>query len=62
MIHYKASEESALSITDKSLLLLDSGGQYSSGTTDITRVFHMGEPSAEEKKHYTIRTRVLSSL
>ncbi|MBV52914.1 MAG: Xaa-Pro aminopeptidase [Coxiellaceae bacterium] len=54
VIHYKASESSALSVTDASLLLLDSGGQYVSGTTDITRVFHMGEPSAEEKRHYTL--------
>ena len=33
--------------------LLDSGGQYLDGTTDVTRTFHFGTPTAEEKNAYT---------
>ena len=54
IIHYRAEDKSALTITDQSLLLLDSGGQYSSGTTDITRVFHLGSPTDQQKQHYTL--------
>lgn len=32
------------------MMLIDSGGQYTDGTTDITRVLYIGEPSEEEKK------------
>lgn len=55
IIHYDAnkSERPAL-IDDSQMLLLDSGGQYQSGTTDITRMFHLGEPTAEQKRHYTL--------
>ena len=54
IIHYKAEPISDSEITDQSLLLIDSGGQYRSGTTDITRVFHCGEPTADQKQHYTL--------
>ena len=33
--------------------LLDSGGQYLDGTTDVTRAFHFGTPTLEEKQSYT---------
>ena len=36
-----------------SLLLLDSGGQYLDGTTDVTRTYHFGEPTSFEKEAYT---------
>lgn len=35
------------------VLLVDSGGQYLDGTTDVTRCFHFGEPTAEEKDSFT---------
>ena len=35
------------------LLLVDSGGQYLDGTTDVTRAYHFGTPTAEEKDAYT---------
>lgn len=54
VIHYRASENSAKKLADQNLFLLDSGGQYPQGTTDITRVFHFGTPSPEQKKHYTL--------
>ena len=53
IIHYRAEEDSAR-IENKSLLLLDSGGQYDTGTTDITRTVAMGELTREEKRDYTL--------
>jgi len=53
VIHYSSSEETNVRITDKSTLLLDSGGQYFSGTTDITRTFHFGTPKSKTKEAYT---------
>jgi Xaa-Pro aminopeptidase len=35
------------------MLLLDSGGQYSDGTTDVTRTLHLGEPSLYQKECFT---------
>ena len=35
------------------MILIDTGGQYSDGTTDITRVWYFGTPSKEEKTAYT---------
>ncbi|WP_235603088.1 aminopeptidase family protein P [Piscirickettsia litoralis] len=54
IMHYRASAESDKIIDDSSLFLLDSGGQYLEGTTDVTRTVHLGEPNAEQKKHYTL--------
>lgn len=52
--HYGASEESNVPLLDKGLYLVDSGGQYFYGTTDITRTIPLGETTAEEKKDYTL--------
>ncbi|PIZ04746.1 MAG: aminopeptidase P family protein [Gammaproteobacteria bacterium CG_4_10_14_0_8_um_filter_38_16] len=54
IVHYRASPESKHTITDKEMLLVDSGGQYFEGTTDITRTIHLGVPTLEQKKHYTL--------
>ncbi|MEZ4918449.1 MAG: aminopeptidase P family protein [Saprospiraceae bacterium] len=54
MPHYSATPESDLEILQKSLYLLDSGGQYLGGTTDTTRVMSMGEITEEEKVDYTL--------
>ena len=53
IIHYSATEETSAKIQPEGLLLVDSGGQYLEGTTDITRTFAMGEVSEEAKKHFT---------
>ncbi|MBR5288803.1 MAG: aminopeptidase P family protein [Clostridia bacterium] len=53
MMHYSATEESHAVIEPRDLLLIDSGGQYMEGTTDITRTFAMGDVSDEQKKHFT---------
>ena len=52
--HYRADETSAYAIDSKGLLLVDSGGQYPDGTTDITRTFACGELTDEEKRDYTL--------
>ena len=51
--HYKVSEESNLNIELNSLFLIDSGGQYKDGTTDITRTIGVGETTAEMKDRFT---------
>lgn len=54
IIHYSASEETNRTIDDSGVLLVDSGGQYPMGTTDITRTIHLGQPTADQKRHYTL--------
>lgn len=53
IIHYGATPETDIEVEPKSLFLVDSGGQYFDGTTDITRTFILGEISQEQKFHYT---------
>ena len=53
IIHYSATEETDAKITRDSLFMVDSGGQYLDGTTDVTRTFHYGEPSEEQIERYT---------
>ncbi len=55
--HYRAHKATALTIEGNGLLLIDSGGQYLGGTTDITRVWPIGalsEVTAEQKRDYTL--------
>lgn len=54
MMHYSASEESYADIEPRGFLLVDSGGTYKDGTTDITRTIAVGELTDLEKKYYTI--------
>jgi len=54
IVHYKASEETNRPIEAGTLLLVDSGGQYKDGTTDITRTVAIGTPSAEMRHHFTL--------
>ncbi|MBX9606992.1 MAG: aminopeptidase P family protein [Gammaproteobacteria bacterium] len=54
MPHYRATEASHAVIAGDGLLLIDSGGQYLGGTTDITRVWPIGTPSAAMKRDYTL--------
>jgi Xaa-Pro aminopeptidase len=54
MPHYRATEESHALIEGDGLLLIDSGGQYLGGTTDITRVWPIGTVSAAMKRDYTL--------
>lgn len=52
--HYSVSEESSKVVKANGLLVLDSGGCYESGTTDITRTLLFGEASEEEIRDYTL--------
>ena len=54
IVHYSATEESDVTLQSKGFLLLDSGGQYVDGTTDITRTIALGELTEEEKTDYTL--------
>lgn len=62
MMHYSATEESNATLEPGSFLLVDSGGQYYEGTTDITRTFALGEVSAELKKHFTLVAKSMLNL
>lgn len=53
MMHYSADKNNCSKIKNKGFLLVDSGGQYLDGTTDITRTFALGELTDEEKIHFT---------
>ncbi len=54
IIHYRASEKSAKKLKAENILLLDSGGQYLDGTTDVTRVIALGKISEEQKRNFTL--------
>lgn len=54
IIHYAVNAITDRALNDDNLFLLDSGGQYLEGTTDVTRVVHFGIPSATQKLHYTL--------
>lgn len=54
IVHYEPTEESSSDIKGDGLLLVDSGGQYTFGTTDITRTVALGTPTEEEKHDFTL--------
>ncbi|MDB5486376.1 MAG: aminopeptidase family protein [Reyranella sp.] len=53
IVHYRASEATERALEPGSLYLVDSGGQYRDGTTDITRTVAVGTPSPEMKDRFT---------
>jgi len=62
MPHYHATAESHAIIEGNGLLLIDSGGQYLNGTTDITRVVAVGTPSAEQKRDFSLELKAVIAL
>ncbi|MEL6922293.1 MAG: aminopeptidase family protein P, partial [Pseudomonadota bacterium] len=54
IVHYRVTEATNRHMSDGELLLVDSGAQYDDGTTDITRVIPLGQPTADYKKHFTL--------
>ena len=54
IVHYEATPETDARLEPHGLLLLDSGGQYTCGTTDITRTIALGTPTPEERRVYTL--------
>lgn len=53
IVHYRAPAEGSARLEAKGVLLLDSGGQYTTGTTDITRTVALGETTAEMRRNFT---------
>ena len=62
IMHYRAAIETCATIEGDGLLLIDSGGQYLGGTTDITRVIPVGTPSEAQKRDYTLVLKGLINL
>lgn len=54
IVHYSATVETNAELQPHGLLLSDTGGHYSDGTTDITRTFVLGEITGEEKRAFTL--------
>jgi Xaa-Pro aminopeptidase len=54
IVHYSATEESASTLKPEGVFLLDSGGQYLDGTTDITRTISLGKPTAKEQRDFSL--------
>ena len=60
--HYRVSTDSNLTVEDGHLLLVDSGGQYLDGTTDITRTMAIGTPTDEHKTCFTLVLQGMISI
>lgn len=62
MMHYSASHETQYKLEQEGLFLVDSGGQYYDGTTDITRTIALGDLNEELKHHFTSVVRGMIGL
>jgi Xaa-Pro aminopeptidase len=62
IMHYRATPEAHAEIEGEGLLLIDSGGQYLGGTTDITRVVPVGTPTAAHKRDFTLVLKGMINL
>jgi Xaa-Pro aminopeptidase len=62
IIHYAPPKKGSSLIKKEGILLVDSGGQYHDGTTDITRTFTLDSPTENAKKHYTLILKGMISL
>ena len=62
MMHYSANADSNAILKPEGLLLVDSGGQYYEGTTDITRTMALGEIPQEQKIHFTAVLKSMLNL
>lgn len=54
IVHYEPTPESASTLAPEGLLLMDTGGQYLEGTTDMTRTITLGNPTEQEKHDFTL--------
>jgi Xaa-Pro aminopeptidase len=62
IMHYSAPKEGSKEVTNEDTILVDSGGQYLEGTTDITRTFALGTASEEFKRNSTLALKGLIQL
>ena len=60
--HYRATAAAHATIAGEGLLLIDSGGQYTGGTTDITRVWPIGQVSDAQRRDYTLVLKAMMTL
>jgi len=61
MMHYHAKNDSSV-LRPEGMLLVDSGGQYLRGTTDVTRTFALGKVTEQMKRHYTLTLKGMLAL
>ncbi len=54
IVHYRPDAQKSAQLSANGTLLLDSGGQYLEGTTDITRTVALGKPSEKQREHFTL--------
>lgn len=62
IIHYSAEPETCATLLPRGLVMVDSGGHYPEGSTDITRTFVLGEITREMKEHFTLVLRAMLHL
>lgn len=62
MMHYAPTKSENAKLSEEGIILVDSGGQYLEGTTDITRTIALGEVSDEIRKHFTIVLKSMFNL
>lgn len=62
IVHYSAKKDKCKKIKGNGLLLIDSGGQYYLGTTDITRTFVIGKVNKQVKRHFTLVLKAMFNL
>lgn len=62
MMHYHADDKACSVLKPEGMLLVDSGGQYLRGTTDVTRTFALGKVTGQMKKHYTLALKGMLAL
>ncbi len=62
IIHYSADPETCAEVRPEGLLMVDSGGHYPEGSTDITRTFVLGKITPEMKYHFTLVLRAMLNL
>lgn len=62
MMHYHAEKETCSALQAQGMLLVDSGGQYLRGTTDVTRTVALGAVTEQMKRHYTLALKGMLAL
>lgn len=62
MMHYHAEKDTCAQLQAQGMLLVDSGGQYLRGTTDVTRTIALGTVTAQMKRHYTLALKGMLAL
>jgi Xaa-Pro aminopeptidase len=62
IVHYHAEPATCASLNASGILLLDSGGQYLDGTTDITRTVALGNTTMEQRRHFTLVLKGMIAL